>query len=203
MRYAAFDFQDYATPAIEKKLKSVQPSRLLPRILEACKVFWRNQLKSQGKNKRGWPSTGFWERAARSVTSRMVGDSAGELLADHIGLQQRWKGGFIGPVRAKAITIPISPVSYGHVASEFPGAFVIRTKKGAYIVQHGETISQRTGRTVKVTKAGGNASARRAATLNFLFKLSQGVDQPATHPNAVPSEEEIAEIALAEIARLN
>ncbi len=190
---------DTATPAIAALLERTQPERLVRIIGDPLRGFWRDHLKRLPRNARGWPSTGFWEEAADSVNAIPDGDTL-ILRADKQGLRQRFYGGVIEPRHARMLTIPISPVSYGHRASEFPGLFLLRTGKGAYLVQQGFEISAKTGNMVRKRKQGGNASRRRAASLQFLFKLSSGVVQ-APNPDVVPSHDEFTEVAFAAITR--
>lgn len=186
------------TAAIEQRLEKLQPDRLNQLLSEPLRVFWRNRLKGLGKNKRGWPSTGFWESAARSVQAVTV--PGGLLLSvNKVGVRQRAYGGVIKPQRARALTIPISPVSYGHRASEFPGLFLLKTKKGAYLVQHGQQISS-TGKTEPRQKAGGHSRRRLRSGLVFLFKLSQGVTQTGDD-RVIPTADEITEVAMGTIMK--
>lgn len=194
--------RDNATPGIEAKVAKCSPERLGKIVGQPCATFFRVHLKSQPRNKRGWPSTGFWEEAADSV--QFLPQPNGVLLrADKQGLRQRWKGGPIMPQKGDALTIPISPVSYGKRASDFPGLFLLRTKKGAYLVQRGESFSS--GRTKKARgefrrSLGGNVDRRQTADLNFLFKLSKGVVQ-AGNPDVIPTGDQFAEVAMAAVER--
>lgn len=195
--------QDFATPEIEAKLKKCSPRRLGALVGRPMMEFWRNRLASLGTNRRGWPSTRFYERAARAVT--FVPQENGLLLqVDHLGLRQRWKGGPIKPVYKKALAIPISPVSYGKQPKDFPNLFLMQTRKGAYLVQSGETLSTTKAGRTRLTgigrSGGGNSSRRQRASLNFLFKLSLGVVQ---QPNdeVVPTTEEFMEVALPIISK--
>ena len=189
---------DSATPAIDDKIAKCSPRRLGAIIGQPLAQFWRNRLAGLGENKKGWPSTHFFERAARSVTHEPNAYGV-TLSAEQVGLRQRWKGGAIAPVNKAALAIPISPVSYGKTPADFPGLFLLKTKKGAYLVQAGEEISEKTGRTVnKGRKLGGNAGRRIRAALNFLFILSSGVNQVGD-PRVVPTNDEFAEVAMASI----
>lgn len=196
---------DNATPSVEAAVRDLSPRAVAERISEPLRIFWRDRLKSLGKNKRGWPSTGFWEDAARKTTS-FVQDNGLLLVCDKQGVRQRWKGGPIKPVKAGALAIPISPVSYGHRPSEFPGLFLMRTKNGAYLVQ-AQPLFETPGRARRSARAasafkslGGHASRRLRAGLNFLFKLSPGVNQ-FPDERVVPSEEEMLAVAFAALAR--
>lgn len=183
--------EDKATADLRKLEGRVTPQRLAAEIgPRGTRLVQRNFL-SLGKNKRGWPTTNFWARAAKA-TNWQVGTGFVMIGVNQIGVRQQLLGGDIRPVNAQALTIPISPVAYGHTAREFPGAFLLFTPKGAYIVQHGETVSasgEVKGPTLKGKKVlGGNFKRRQRASLNFLFKLARGVSQ-RPHPEVMPSDE--------------
>lgn len=193
---------DYATPAIEKKIAKCEPRRLGSIIGRPLAEFWRNRLAGLGINKRGWPTTRFYERAARSVTN-IPQDNGVLLRADHQGLRQRWLGGRISKLDKK-LTIPISPISYGKRASEFPGLFLIKTPKGAYLVRYqgtsaGGFANREEPRVAKYRRSRGIAK-RPKATLEFLFKLADSVNQTG-NDRVVPTNDEFAEVALAQIEK--
>lgn len=163
--------RDTATPMMARLIESLSVERLNGVVGPACARLTQLHLARLPKNKQGYPSTRFYEQASDSV--RWEATPEGPIVRAHKqGLRQRWKGGAIEPVRARALTIPISEESYGRTASEFPGAFVLRTKAGAFLVQ-------------KLT----GASTRVKADLKFLFLLSKGVNQEPD-PSVMPSGED-------------
>lgn len=185
--------EDHATPALARRLAKLEPINVANMVRQPLETFVRMHLASLPRNKKGWPSTGFWEAASRATIAFAKEDGSVEIQVKKLGVRQRAFGGPIAPVNAKALAIPISPVSYGHLPREFPGLFLLRTKKGAYLVQPGEEISEKTGRTKKTTLRGGSKAGekrRLQAGLNFLFKLSAGVNQKAD-PKVMPSDENI------------
>lgn len=193
--------EDNATPAIAAKLQQVKPERLRAILGPGMTVFVQNHLLSNGTNKKGWPSTHFWADAARGTS--WTADSGGSGLVitiNKIGVRQRYYGGTIAPVKAKALAIPISPVSYGHVPSDFPGLFLLVTKKGAYLVQYGQELSGAGNIVQRGKNSGGNKKVRLQGTLNFLFMLVGSVDQ-APDPTVIPSNDQLAEVGLALIER--
>jgi hypothetical protein len=191
--------QDSATPATAK-LQGALDSRekMNAAIGTEVKKQVQTHLLGRGRNKKGWPTTNFYPRAAKSTTSSYNATSA-TVSINQIGVRQRYYGGTIRPVKAKALAIPISPVSYGHVPSDFPGLFLLKTPKGAYLVQAGQELSE-AGNIVGRKRAGGNAKRRRRAELNFLFALKGSVYQ---EPDAsvLPTEADITKTALREIQR--
>lgn len=191
--------QDTATPAIAAKIAKCSPARLGKVLGQPLATFFRVHLKSNPRNKRGWPSTGFWEEAADSV--QFIPQENGVILrADKQGLRQRWKGGPISPQKGKAIAFAISPASYGKFPRDFPGLFLVKTKRGAYLCRHLGEFSGKTGR-LKKDRAGGNITRRHQTLgLEFLFKLSFGLNQTG-NPDVIPSEDQFAEVAMAAVER--
>lgn len=192
--------QDNATPAIARLMERTQPARLAQVCRQPLETFLRVHLRSLPTNKRGWPSTGFWESASRGTIGTANDDGSILLQVNKLGVRQRLYGGPILPVEAKALAIPISPVSYGHLPREFPGLFLLKTAKGAYLVQAGTGISEKTGGEVKGRRLGGNSKRRQTAGLNFLFKLSGGVNQ-APNPDVLPTNDQFQEVAMESIQR--
>ncbi len=175
-----------------------------PLLAPGLTTFVKRHLLANGTNKRSWPTTNFWADAARGTSWQPV-DTGGKDVAivisiNKIGVRQRWKGGVIAPVRASALAIPISPVSYGHVPKDFPGLFLLKTKKGAYLVTRGETITKASKFAVKGRKAGGNKSRQLKADLIFLFKLVGSVTQKPD-PSCIPTGDQLAEVGLAILER--
>lgn len=196
---------DHATPAIAAKLAQCEPSRLRAIIAPALTRHVQTHLLSNGKNKRGWPSTGFWAGAARATSWQAV-DSGGKnvsvvISVNQIGVRQRYYGGRIAPVKARALAIPISPVSYGHVPSDFPGLILVKTRKGAYLCQRDAgAIGKETRTSYKSRRRGlgGNAASRQRASLNFLFKLQKSVIQSGDK-SIIPAPEQLMEVAMTRI----
>jgi hypothetical protein len=171
--------RDQANPALERLVNAMAPQRAAkvcgPRLREVT----RDHLKKNPRNRRGWPSTGFWEDAARATSWEVIGDVASRshavlIRVNKLGVRQRVRGGTIRPVRRKFLTIPIASQAYGKTVDDFPGSFLITTRKGAYIVRYAG------GTTPK-----GNFR-KQSSTLEFLFKLVRSVTQPP-NPSLVPS----------------
>jgi len=187
-----FSLQDSATPAVEVLLKKCSPRRLARVIAPLLARFWRGRLVSLGTNKNGWPSTHFWPRAAASMVVQTTDDGV-MLSVNQTGVRQRWLGGPISTVQAGALTIPVSPLSYGKTAADFPDLTLIRTPKGVYLVQLPGASS--TARGLRRNKTRQN---RIAGPPLFLFRLAQSVNQTG-NPRVVPTNDEFAEVALGAI----
>ena len=188
--------RDAATPAIAKMLGKLTPQRLGAAVGPACSLLVKQNFRGLGTNKRGWPTTNFWARAAKATSWSREPDGV-MVSVNQIGVRQRWLGGVIRPVTARALTIPMSPVAYGHRASEFPGLFLLKTKTGTFLAQHGEDVG---GKRTKAARASfakglkGNVKVRINAFLNILFKLESSVTQEAD-ASVMPAREEFAATA--------
>lgn len=158
------DLKDRATPELNRQLAALAPEKVAKIAGPRCREVVRNHIKRLPRNKRGWPSTGFWEDAARGTTWETNGNVL-VIRVNKLGFRQRYHGGVIRAVEKQFLTIPISAQAYGKTVADFPGAFLIRTPKGAYIVQYGGSVGKR-GR-----------MNRDNASLEFLFKLKRSVNQ--------------------------
>ena len=185
--------RDTARPALKALERALTPRSLGKAVGVACMDLVKRNFIGLGTNKRGWPSTNFWARAAKA-TSWSHHPEGAMINVNQVGVRQRWLGGVIRPVSARALTIPMSPVAYGHRASEFAGSFILKGKDGAaYIVQKSE--ERDSGMTKSLHKTylksqGGNWKARTAGRLEFLFKLMGSVTQ-ASDARVLPSHEEL------------
>jgi hypothetical protein len=192
---------DTVSGAMPEWRKNLTPERIAGRIGPAVQDLIEKHLAGLPPNKDGYPSTGFYEKFADNVrwvqtpSGVAVGILPAIINGRQVGIRQRVEGGPITPQVAYALAIPMSPVSYGHVPSDFPGLFLIKTAKGAYLAQAGETVTKG-GDIGKGNKRrlGGNVIRRRNAALNFLFKLSSGVFQKPD-PTVLPTDEEIFLVA--------
>lgn len=161
---ADITFEDNASPALARQAAALQPRLVARAIGGPLRETVRNHLARRPSNKRGWPSTRFWESAARGTTWEPTEE--GVLIhIKKLGFRQRYFGGVIRAVTKRFLTIPISPLAYGKTVADFPGSFLMVTKKGAYIVRYGGAMGAR-GR-----------MRRHNATLQFLFKLQASVNQ--------------------------
>jgi hypothetical protein len=194
---------DTATPALREWMAALTPDRLAARIGPPLQKLTMEHLAGLGSNVKGWPSTGFFEKFARNV--RWVPDEQGVAVAilpaivngRTVGLRRVVFGGDpITPQTVSMLAIPISPVSYGHVPSDFPNLFLVKTVKGAYLCQRGEAVSEKTGHVIGQRRGlGGNVGRRIRAHLNFLFKLAASVNPPGNR-DVLPSDEELLNVAL-------
>lgn len=185
---------DTATPFLRAAIARLQRPRPL---LEAAGKALANRLKDHFKarqaagNKHGWPSRRFWYGVGGSVANataltEVTDRSATVTVADY-RFAHKVTGGPIAPKRAAALTIPLTAKAYalggkGTVRELLPQAFVLRTKKGAYLVTNEQ---ERKGRNV----AGMRGKVARIR-LQFWFKLVKGVMQ-APDPNALPPAAEM------------
>ena len=104
--------------SLAAKMRQCDPHVVATRITPPLSTYFRNHLRSLPKNRKGYPSTGFWESAARSVTGVAVGGDA-IISADKLGLRQRLYGGTIAARNVKNITIPICAEAYGTTVNDW------------------------------------------------------------------------------------
>ncbi len=171
--------RDTAGPALANLRSALTPQRMAAAVGPACAKLTQQHLLDLGTNKKGWPTTNFYARAAKA-TNWAAAPEGVVVSINQIGVRQRYQGGPIRPVNAKYLTIPIDPEAYGKVASDFENLICIRTKKGKYLAQ-----KEGTGKT---------------ATLKFLFKLSPGVDQEGD-VEVLPTRDEYFDTAKEAILR--
>lgn len=192
---------DTATPALRAELAQLTPERFAGRVGPKVAELTELHLAALGGNVKGYPSTRFYEKFARNVrwlpqaNGVVVGILPALVNGRQVGLRQRVFGGTITPQTVQFLAIPISPISYGHVPSDFPGLFLLKTVRGAYLCQRGEMILEKTGHTIIGRRLGGNAGRRVKTDLSFLFKLVRSVTQEGDR-NVLPSDDEILTTAL-------
>lgn len=109
---------DSATPALLAKLKQCDPHEISTKIVPPLTKHWRDHLASLPKNRNNFPSTGFWEAAARSVHGVAIGGDA-KITADKLGLRQRLYGGTITARNVQNLTIPICAEAYGTTVADW------------------------------------------------------------------------------------
>ena len=118
MLNVTYNINDMASPAIQAKLAQCDPHRIATRVAVRVSTHWRNHLAGMPKNRNGYPSTGFWEDAARRVVGIADGGTA-KISSDKLGLQQRYYGGTITAKNANNLTIPICAEAYGTKVSDW------------------------------------------------------------------------------------
>jgi hypothetical protein len=91
----------------------------------AVVTLLRRHFLALPPNKRGFPTTHFWRRAADATKFEATHDSV-RISVNQTGVRQRFLGGDINPVRAKFLTIPAIAETYGHRAGDFSGLKVVQ-----------------------------------------------------------------------------
>ncbi|MDE2096188.1 MAG: hypothetical protein KGL39_03010 [Patescibacteria group bacterium] len=188
----AFNVLDEATPAIRAKLAQCDPHRVAIRVAVPLARHWRNHLASLPKNKHGWPSTGFWEDAARRVKGVALSNAV-ELSSDKLGLRQRLYGGIIEARNAANLSIPITAEAYGKLPGEFDDLVIVVIADGRKFLAKWQGDGKKPNVIILRGKGAGksSATARAAKHLNlkFMYVLKPSVYQ-AANPNVVPPDME-------------
>ena len=107
-----------ARNAIRSRVERCEVHRVATRVAVPCAKHWRNSLAAMPKNRMGYPSTGFYEDAARRVVGLAQGGNV-LLTSDKLGLRQRLHGGTITARNGKYLTIPICAEAYGTKVSDW------------------------------------------------------------------------------------
>jgi hypothetical protein len=110
--------QDDATPALERMQQSLSGQQLAAACAEPLTALVQRHFFGLGTNKKGWHSTGFWERASYATNWQSDGSGV-DIVCSQLGVRQRYYGGDINPDKKKWMTIPAEEEAYGHTAKEF------------------------------------------------------------------------------------
>ncbi len=85
----------------------------------------RDNFHALRSNRRNFPSTGFWQRAAEATRYDLVPEGV-QISINQIGVRQRLLGGVINPRRGKFLTIPAIAETYGHTPADFGELNIVR-----------------------------------------------------------------------------
>lgn len=186
--------RDTATPALRDLVNRVTPPRLLlVRLGKRLEILLRKYFAERGRagnfktRRRGWPTQHFWDRRIRNATAfTMATNEEAKIVIADPAFMTHYRGGTIRPREKKALAIPLQAAAYGKQPSSglIPGLFLLRTKKGAYLVAYGDG-------------EGRSRKGVQRATLHFYYKLMKSVTVPKD-PNALPSDDVINTALLAE-----
>jgi hypothetical protein len=132
--------KDHATAAINRLMSRLEPAQAAAAMGPVLQRLLQHHFRSLPRNQHGWPSTHFWAAAAHATSWTAHPD--GVLVSvNKVGVRQRWKGGPIKPVWARALAIPATAETYGKLPGDFNnlkavrflnfGALVRKTDKGA------------------------------------------------------------------------
>jgi hypothetical protein len=187
--------KDGATPSIRRLASALTPRRLNATVGPAATKLTQKHLLANPPNKRGFPTTNFWSRAAKATNWAETNEGPRVSIAQ-IGMRQRYHGGVIKPVNAKALTIPVAAEAYGKTAADFGGQLklVVIPGKGAWLAKASfEDRSTGSQRGRKKLQGPGLSTVRQR--LKFLFRLSAGVNQDA-NPQIIPTTDEYGDTGI-------
>jgi hypothetical protein len=108
--------KDNATAAINRLLDAVSPALAAAAIGPRVKRLFQRHFLALPPNKRGWPTTHFWKRAAKATHWAPHGDGV-MVTVSQPGVRQRLLGGPISK-RDRLLTIPANADAYGTTARE-------------------------------------------------------------------------------------
>jgi hypothetical protein len=112
-------FADYASDALAELKGVLSEGEINEVVGEAEAGLFRRHFVANGTNKKHWPTTYFWPRAARSVSWTAIAGGV-QINVDQIGVRQRYEGGAIYPTGDHVhLSIPGRAEAYGHVPGDF------------------------------------------------------------------------------------
>lgn len=187
----SIDIRDEATPALARVTGALRREVGAAIGRAVVKLFQRN-FRSLPDNKHGWPTTNFWERAARATNYDLLGAGVA-INVNQIGVRQRLEGGEIHAKGGGYLTIPARAEAYGKRASDFNNLHVAFFKTGhgffAALVE-----AQATNISFGRQRADGSRKVKAESTGGgVMFWLVKSVNQ-AANPDVIPSQFEIAAV---------
>lgn len=150
-------------------------------------------------NKKNWPKTNWFRRAAGKTT--FFEDSSGAGIAiDLPGFNQRYTGtpSTIFPVNAKTIAIPMHPMAYGRRPREFKDLLFVPVLRGRTVGFLAMRMSA--AAPVKGRRAAAAAQSRSAVWIN-LYRLVRYVKVKADK-TILPTEAEMQSMVFAGIQEM-
>lgn len=155
------------------------------------------EKKNLQPNKRNWPKTGLYGKAANSVRHFVDGDKAEVHIGgsgggpDATGIGQRYRGGTIR-AKDKLLTIPARQEAYGKRAREFDNLTVAvwRNSSGGFT----KALVEAEATTLKRSRRKGKTQFKDSGRVGGLvvYWLVESVTQDPD-PTVLPSESELSE----------
>lgn len=173
--------------------RSIEASRAVGMAMAETLKRWLVQ-KNQAGNKRGWPTTNFYGRAAEATLFEAQPGVA-EIVVAQDGVRQRLYGGIINARPGKALAIPLVPEAYGKSPREFSDLVLRRTGRdphaNAVLVRPAEAFAgaaARRGRRSGAPIALPGLTARAPGQAMYL--LVRSVSQEAD-PSVLPPDDQL------------
>jgi hypothetical protein len=192
------DINDQASPALKAFLVSMKSSSVLAVMATAVKKEVQDHLLGRPANKKGYPTTNFYKRAARATNSRVDGQRAWVSITGPIGIVQRFFGGLIKALTTKFLTLPARAESYGKRARDFNFLEFAMAKNQWGALQPALVETRRTEFKVGRKKKDGTQTVTPTRSIiggGVYFWLTRSVDQDPD-PNVIPKNEDMTREAV-------
>lgn len=193
--------RDDVTPALKTlRLKLKALGAIKRSVGAACTRLTQNHINALPKNKHGWPSTGFWQGAAKGTTWDST--SNGVLIsidnaAKPGAFRYQFKGGTIR-MKDKLLTIPAGPQFYGEKATDFTGLRFANLggHKALIVGKDGAgKVNIDTGKYTSKAKYRGIGKAKARLGLIVAYWLKESVSKPA-NPAVIPDGQKYIDTAI-------
>jgi hypothetical protein len=191
---------DSATPALQALLEAMEPKAIAANVGEAEVTLFQNHFQNAPANKMGWPSTGFWQDAARATNYQVAGGGAGvRINVNEVGVRQRFEGGEILPVNASKLAIPARAEAKGKAPEEWNNLKVAFNRNGAFALVEADASQITYGK--KDRKTGQRDFSTETVGGGVYYWLVDSVNQ-LPDPSVLPADEDIKQVAGETIADL-
>lgn len=184
--------KDTVTPETVKLVKALASSALRRHVGAAVLTMTQAHLRTLSGNAQGWPSTGFYKKAALGARMEATQDGARILLDNEDApgaLKHQYNQGQDGRttinMKDKLLTIPARSEFYGHSAGEFSNLRFVMFASGTKALVIG------TGGAERVDFGGGRSNTKGigARTRSMVaYWLKESVEQDAK-PEVLPTKE--------------
>ena len=194
----SIDITDRVSPVLKQLQARLSPDALRAPVGAALVKLFQDNFITLPQNSRGYPTTNFWPRAAKSTNFAELTDGV-NINVSQQGVRQRLIGGEIHPTGGKKyLTIPNTPETYGHRAGEFQNLSILWRWSGGSPKAVGLVAQRAVATLIKRSTRGKKAYKAVAEQVGqvVMFWLVKSVTQPP-NPNVIPSEDQIGRTVLA------
>lgn len=189
--------KDTASMAVTDLLRALASSALRRHVGAAVVTFTQAHLRSLLGNKQGWPSQGFYEKAARGTAYNVTPDGIEVTIENEDApgaMKHQYNRGVAGKTTItatdKLLTVPARAEFYGHRAGEFSNLRFVQFASGAKALVIGkggsELVNFSTGR-------GSSKGIGARSAMMVAYWLVDSVTQDAK-PEVLPTGDQYMQV---------
>lgn len=190
---AIVNITDAATPALDALVLVMTVKEIGSVVGEAEVILFQNHFRNAPGNKKNWPTTSFWPRAAKA-TNWKANDLGVLINVNQQGVRQRYVGGEIHPTAGhQYLTIPARAEAYGKTARKFDNLKVAFSRGKAFALVEADATQITYGK--RDRKSGQRSFSTDTVGGGVYFWLVKSVYQ-APDPNVLPADADISSVAM-------